>query len=309
MSAGCVLVTGADGYLGRLVVRRYLEASDVDVLAYLRARSPTEVAAKRAVLDAVVHGHGGRVHHAGGDLASDDPFAAIGPARRARITHIVHAGAVTRFDVARERARQVNVAGTAAVLALAAACPRLDSVGLVSTIYSSGLRPGPVPEEAHDDRHGFANFYEWSKWEAERLVLARADELPWRILRVATVIADDDSGRVTQHNAIHQTLKLCFYGLLSLLPGAAGTPVYLVTADFVADAVVRLMAPGGTGGIYHLAHRAGDSLTLAEVLTLAFDVFEGADDFRKKRILRPLLADQESFDLLVQGVRDRKSVV
>jgi nucleoside-diphosphate-sugar epimerase len=297
-----VLVTGADGYLGRRIVRRYLDTTDLDVLLLVRADGRSELDAKRADLAAAFASHRSRVHLVVGNLAGDAPFAAIAAPVRDRITQIVHGGAITVFNVEQERARRVNVEGTERTLELARACPQLEAVALLSSVYSSGLRTGPIPEEALDGGSGFANFYEWSKWEAEQVVLSRYADLPYRILRVATVIADDGTGRVSRYNAFHQALKLCFYGLLSLLPGDPATPLYFVTADFVSDAVVRLTAGGSPGGIYHLAHAREDAITLGRLLAVAFDVFDTSPDFRQRGVLRPLLADQESFTLLVDGV-------
>jgi nucleoside-diphosphate-sugar epimerase len=268
-----VLVTGAGGYLGSLLVRRYRDRGD-DVIA-----------------------HGRNL----GDLADDDPFAAVTDEQRDAITHVVHSGAITRFDVDRDTARAVNVEGTEKVLAFARRCPRLAGFGLVSTVYSTGLRAGPIEERPYDDDPGFANDYEWSKWEAERLVAAAGD-LPWRILRVATVIADDDSGRVTQYNAFHETLKLWFHGLLPLVPGDGDTTLYLVTGDFVASAIVALIDLDAAAGVYHLAHAADRSLTLAQALDVVSESFESVESFRRRRVLRPLLGDRETFDLLASGV-------
>ena len=268
-----VLVTGAGGYLGRLVARRYRDQG-VDVVGHGRAM---------------------------GDLAGADPFAAVTAEQRESITHIVHSGAITRFDVDRDTARAVNIEGTEKVLAFARSCPRLAGFGLVSTVYSTGLRAGPIDERVYDDGAGFANAYEWSKWEAEQLVAA-ADDLPWRILRVATVIADDDSGQVTQHNAFHETLKLWFHGLLPLVPGDAATTLYLVTGDFVTSAIVDLMGLDTAAGVYHVAFGAESSLNLAQALDVVSDAFEGVDSFRRRRVLRPLLGDRETFDLLASGV-------
>lgn len=268
-----VLVTGGSGYLGRLVAERYGQLGE-EVLAPGRA----EV-----------------------DLTTPDPFACVTDADRGRITRLVHAAAVTRFDVDRETAGAVNVEGTAKVVAFARRCPRLVSLGLVSTVYATGLRGGAITERLYDGDAGFANDYEWSKGQAEQQV-AQADDLPWRILRVATVVADDPSGAVTQYNAFHDTLKLWFHGLLPLVPGDARTRLYLVTGDFVVDAVVGLMASAGAGGVYHLAHAARESLTLEEALDVVAESFGSVEGFRRRGVLRPLLGDEESFELLASGV-------
>ena len=194
------------------------------------------------------------------------------------------------------------MSGTGRVVALARSCPRLTSVGLVSTVYATGLRAGPIDEALYDDGPGFANHYEWSKWRAEQLLAELGEGLPWRILRVATVVADDASGRVTQHNAFHETLKLWYHGLLPLVPGDGATPLYLVTGDFVADSIVTLMAPPAAGGVYHLCHPAAASLTLATALDVVAEAFEAGEAFRRRRVLRPLLGDEATFEMLASGV-------
>jgi len=264
-----VLITGAGGYVGSLVAERYRAAGEV----------------------VVSHGR------ATGDLAAGDPFAGVDPGP---ITRVVHSGALTRFDVGREEARAVNVEGTRKLLAFARRCPRLESLGVVSTVYATGLRAGAIAEHLYDDGPGFANEYEWSKWEAEQLVADEAGDLPWRILRVATIVADDDSGRVTQHNAFHETLKLWFHGLLPLVPGDAATPLYLVTGDFVSSAIVSLIDDETAAGVYHVAHT--QTCALGEMVEVVAGAFDEVESFRRRRVLPPLLGDRETFDLLASGV-------
>jgi nucleoside-diphosphate-sugar epimerase len=287
MSDGVTLITGAGGYLGRLLVRHYLDHTDQELV--LGARTPwrgDEALDPRRARCVPV------------DLEEPEPFAAIDGELRGRITAIVHLAAITRFNVERARAQKVNVDGTAHTLALAARCPGLESFAHVSTVYATGLRAGSVREEPYDDA-GFANNYEWSKWAAEGLV-AGAD-LPLRVLRVSTVVADDDSGFVTQYNAFHTTLKLCFYGLLGLVPGSAGTPLYLTTGRFVVGAIARLVGSSDAGGFYHLTHDRAGALSLGQLLDIVFEEFGSDPEFAKKGIVRPLLADQESFGWLVEA--------
>ncbi|HVE99467.1 MAG TPA: SDR family oxidoreductase [Mycobacteriales bacterium] len=294
MSAPCVLITGATGYLGGRVAAQLLATSDATLLLAVRS------ADARAQLTQALGAPASRVDFLELDLAAPEAAARVGDDVLARVTHVLHAAAVTRFNVERDVARRVNVEGTEQVVALARRCPRLESFGYASTLYSTGLRSGRLDEQLYDDA-GFANHYEWSKWCAEHVV-ADAGDLPWRILRVATVIADGDSGGITQYNAFHETLKLCFYGLLSLLPGRATTPLYLVTGDFATDALIAIVNTSAAEGIFHVSHDRTAAATLEEVLDIVFDRFELAEDFRRKRILRPLLADEASFDLLVEGV-------
>ena len=259
-----VLVTGAAGYLGSRLARHFPQVVATD-------RSSAEL---------------------GGD---DDPFAAVDPRP---ITRIVHAAAATRFDVDAGTAYRSNVRATEQVVAFARRCPRLESLTVLSTIYASGLAQGPIAEAPLPDR-GFANNYEQSKWAAEQVVIA--SDLPWRVARLATVIADDRSGAVTQHNAFHRTLDLWFHGLLPVLPGRPDTPLYVISGRYATEAVVALTAPGHDG-VYHLAPCADATPPLADIVGLVAAAFEEDATFRGRRVDRPPLVDQASFDLLAGAV-------
>lgn len=291
---GVTLITGADGYLGLRIARR-LRATGAPVVATVRALDRAHLASKAAALRAVL---GPDVDVVAADVSDSDPFAGVDPAPIARI---VHAAAVTRFNVPEDRALAVNVEGTGRVVELARRCPRLERLVLLSTVYSSGLASGPADEALTPRDAGFANFYEWSKWESEH-VAARSG-LPLVIARVSTVIADDPSGAVGQYNAVHNTLRLYFYGLLSLMPGDEDTPVYFVTGDSAADGVVRLLPADAPLGVFHVCPDRAASATLGEFVELAFAEYDRHEHFRRRRVLRPLFCAIEAFDDLVAASR------
>jgi len=299
--ADAILVTGATGQLGQRLIGRLLERAAGPVVAWLHAADEAEFQAKRARFSSA-----SRLRFAWGDLRAADPFARVDPGEPATI---LHAAAVTRFNVEREVALAVNVEGTAKLLAFARRCPGLERLALLSSVYASGLARGAIAEMPLGGAAGFANHYEWSKWRAEQLLLDGSLDLPWQIFRVATAIADDEAGRVSHHNAFHNTLKLLFYGLLSVVPGEQDTPLYFVTAEFAAASISELVRSGDLGAIYHVCHSAAESLTLGQLVDLAFERFEREEDFRKRRILRPLFCDAEAFDLLADGVDSFASAV
>ena len=119
---------------------------------------------------------------------------------------------------------------------------------------------------------------------------------------MATVIADDESGSVTQYNAFHNTLKLFYYALLSLLPGKPETPLYFVTGRFATDSIFELANRDSSRIIYHVAHRAEESVTLGQLIEIAFETFNRDPGFESRRILKPLFCDAGSFDLLADGI-------
>jgi nucleoside-diphosphate-sugar epimerase len=213
-----------------------------------------------------------------------------------RITRIIHAAAVTRFDVSRETARRVNVDGTAHVRAFAERCRRLDRLVLLSTLYAAGRREGPVPEVRLDDA-GFVNHYEWSKWTAEERLL-EPPGLPVTVIRLPTVIADDPTGAIGQYNAFHHTLRLYGHGLLTLLPGDPATPLSLAPASFTVAAVTALL--GAEPGIYHAC---ASPVTLGTVVATAFAAFARDDAFRRRMLPPPVPCDLASFRAMAAAVR------
>jgi nucleoside-diphosphate-sugar epimerase len=165
-------------------------------------------------------------------------------------------------------------------------------------VFASGQTPGSVPEAPVGTAPEFANHYEWSKWRAENLLVRDYRHLPWSICRLATVISDDGDGRVIQRNAFHNSLRVYHHGLLSLAPGSPETPLYFITADFAAKAVLSVLSNGRAQSIYHISHRRSECITLGEMMATAFERFAENADFRRKRILPPLFVDLESFRML-----------
>jgi len=294
-----ILITGADGYLGSRVAQAYAACEQRPVIAWMRAADTAEFELKRTRFLAAMGERAASIRCCFGDLTQPDPFGAVDAAD---VGAILHAAAVTRFNVERELAVAVNIEGSRKLFDFASRCRALDRLGVVSTVYSSGLKAGDIEEARHDGSHGFANHYEWSKWQCEELLLSRYGHLPWRLFRIATVVADDERGCAAQHNAVHNTLKLLYYGLISLLPGHPGTPLYFVTADFVTRSILELMRSAADHAIYHVAHTRAESLCLDELIEIAWRAFLESPDFARRRVLRPLYADARSFDLLADGI-------
>jgi nucleoside-diphosphate-sugar epimerase len=299
MPADAILITGPNGYLGRRVTERLLAETDSPLWLWLHAESAEMFAQKRDTLLEAFASEAHRLHFAGGRFEDEKPLGEI-PSGEIRL--ILHTAADTRFNIEREVAEAVNVRGTEKLVDYARTCPHLERFCYVSTVYVAGLRRGVIPEAPLEDRPGFANHYEWSKWTGESRLQAVGDDFPWTCLRVATVIADNLAGRVTQYNAFHNTLKLLYYGLLSLLPGHAHTPLSFVTGDFVAEALTQLVETAPPGSFYHLCHEAEATATLGDLVEVAYTVFESDPDFQQRRLLRPLFCDEASFKLMTQAV-------
>ncbi|GAA3600405.1 hypothetical protein GCM10022223_14980 [Kineosporia mesophila] len=289
-----IVLTGGTGYLGSRLAERLLEITDHRLV--LLARDPQRA---RQFIDAWGADGQKRVDVVPTDLRD----GTIEGVARDSVTHVVHSAALIFFNVEKLDAQAVNVDGTRAVTEFARRCPNLQRYLAFSSLYSAGTRTGRILEQPHPPESAFANHYEWSKARSEQEVLDGASGLPLTIVRPGTVIADGPDGRVTQYNAFHNTLKLFFYGLLSLMPGDAATPMYLTTADFTATAAAHLLLSPRGEGIYHLGPDPDETQTLGELIDQAFDVFESDPAFRRRRLLRPEFCDVETFRHLVDASR------
>jgi nucleoside-diphosphate-sugar epimerase len=275
------LITGADGHVGKAFGNWLLGNSDHELLLYVRTLADDP-----------------RCDIVSGDLRDVEPFAGVDGKG---VTGILHCAAVTNFGVDRETARAVNIVGTEKLIRFASSCPRLARFGLVSSLYAVGLRSGDVPETVCDDTAPFANHYEWSKWNAEALVHRHRD-LPWQIYRVATILAEDESGIVVQQNVIHNTLRLLYYGLLSVIPGNPDSRVYMVSTKFVANAIGRLFLDADSKEMFHISDAGADAMTLGAIADAVYESFLTDSRFARQRILKPLFCDQDSFETLVRGI-------
>jgi len=293
-----VLITGSDGYLGSRLVSSYLTQTNDKVIAWVRAKDSEEYNKKKKTLLSLLNltEEPENLCFAKGDLREETPFSGVDPTQ---VTRIIHSASITRFNVEEKLARDVNYQGSKKVFEFAKRCKSLRRIAYLSTVYASGKRAGEIPEELLDDSAGFANFYESSKWQSETILSEDFGDLPWIIPRIATVICDDESGKVSQYNAVHNTLKLIYYGLLSLVPGNSTCPVYLVTGDFITKGVMNLMKEGvPLKRVYHLVHEKKDTIAFGVIIDTVYETFLEDPGFSQRKVLKPLLADEKTFALL-----------
>lgn len=294
---GAILVTGATGLLGGGVLRRLLAARP-HLRAYVVARQPARVP----------H-HGGRVTPLRGDLLQ--PGLGISARDRAALARdvraVLHFAADTRFSQTRAEASAVNVGGTARILELAADSPGVERFVLASTAFAAGRLTGVVAPGDGPGDAGWVNAYERSKHEAEDLV--RQAGRPWVIFRPSTAVYDAAAGAITQVNAVHRALRVIHGGLAAMVPGEASSPVDLVTADYVADAIARLAFEEETlGETLHLCAGAG-AMPLGELLDRAYRHWSRDDGWRRRGIPRPAITDLETYRLMERSVEETGSAV
>lgn len=236
-----VLLTGATGYVGTLVLARLLERPGIEVVCPIRARDDRHA---RERLDGVLRSLwaqpddnlAGRVRALAFDLEHPGTGLPVGD-----VTHVLHCAASVRFDLPLAEARRANV-GTAVVVAdLARRAPRLERVVHVSTAYVAGTHRGTFHEADLDVGQDFRNTYERTKFEAEGLLRECAGDLPVTVARPSIVIGEAGTGWTTSFNVIYPMLRAYRRGLVRELPADGDAVIDVVTGDYVADALAHLL--------------------------------------------------------------------
>lgn len=221
-----VLVTGASGFVGKVLLEKLLRACpDLgDVFVMLRPRKGRGVDGRLREILAVpvfdglrrrrpgvlakVRAVAGDVSLPGLGLAAEDRVAL-----QAAVSVVFHVAATVRFDEHLRKAADTNVAGTRAVLDLCRGMANLEVLLHVSTAYCACTRklaqelvyPPPMSAcrlqqelAARDDAEvqrdtpgligAFPNTYTFTKAIAESVILEEARDLPVVIVRPSIVV-------------------------------------------------------------------------------------------------------------------------
>lgn len=277
-----ILLTGATGFVGSRLLRKWLEVSEAHVSLLVRSLGEQDPHRRVQRLLAKLGPGGakaaanGRLDYFVGDLTaprlglSDEVRLALADS----LTAVIHAGATVRFDLPLAEACAVNTRGTAALLALARRCRRLDRFVHVSTAFVAGCREGQIGEDELDAGQQHHNSYERSKFEAERLVRAAMQELPVTVLRPTIITCDLQTGELPTGSAIYRVLRRYAEGSLHTLFGNPGALLDLVPVDYVVDASFAIAARADSVGHgYHLSADPDSLMTLAEMRELASGSF------------------------------------
>ena len=241
-----IFLTGATGALGKEILRTLLETTGHELFLLVRPKPPLshwDRIRKILMPIGLEHHLGTRVHVWAGDVAM--PGLGLSDLDRnkiqAEVDEIFHIAALTELNGSKEDCRRVNLGGTEKMLELAQESlmkGHLKRFFYFSTAYVAGSLQTYRSREDHlTEEPAHANFYESSKYEAERKVReAMQSGLPVTIFRPSIVVGDSQTGEVSEFNVIYPFMKLFAHGILKRLPTRLDHSFNIVPIDFVVKA-------------------------------------------------------------------------
>lgn len=258
-----LLMTGVTGTLGKELVKAILSSTDSRLFLLVRSKkqySCWDRIRKIFAGSKLEVGWETRIQGIEGDVTEPE----FGLSARDiemledQVTHFYHVAALTALNGSREDCHRVNIVGTQEALKLARrfwARGRLQRFYYFSTAYAVGsLQDYQSYEDVLPENPRHANFYEWSKYQAEGLVReAMAEGLPVTIFRPSIVVGHSQTGEVSEFNVIYPFMKLFAHGILTKLPTRPTNSFNLVPIDFITQATLTI-APreDSVGKTYHL---------------------------------------------------------
>ena len=272
-----VLLTGALGFLGKVVLERLLASSKpARILLLLRPKhgySAQERLAHAKTRPCFAHlppSAWDIVVALEGDTESPGlGLSAAAAAAAAATTHVIHMAASVDFDLPLADAARANVVGALHVLEFARGCPRLKRLVHTSTAYvawpdaADGLLGEPPPLDAAlcerlakcevcDDSPSaiapYPNTYAFTKRAAEQLLVARRGSVALTICRPSIISASlrhPLPGWIDSKAALAGVAFMMGGGIMRTIAARPGSPLDIVPVDFVAHSLLRAAAGAG----------------------------------------------------------------
>ena len=258
-----IFLTGVTGTLGKEFVKELLQTRDEKLILLVRRKNRySHWDRARKILSAygLERYLGTQVEVLNGDVTLPDfglQSEDLDLLRR-EAREFYHIAALTSLNGSKEDCERINTGGAQEALKLAWDFRKngvLERFFYFSTAYVAGSRQTyHAAEDELPARPAHANFYESSKYEAEKKVReAIVAGLPATIFRPSIVVGDSRTGEVSEFNVIYPFIKLFAHGILSVLPTRPENSFNIVPIDFVIQASSLISRqPDSIGKTFHL---------------------------------------------------------
>jgi thioester reductase-like protein len=267
MSRG-IFITGGTGHLGTSLIGRII-GSNCKVYVLVRSNSFEKIGGilgfadmiQRVATEYTVDWIADRLVPVIGDITQPHFGLSLGEYKKltGQVDVIYHSAALLDLIAPMESLYLVNVIGTKNVLDFAMQCAsHVNFRGMchISTFAVSGNFVGIFQEMDLDVGQGFNNNYEYSKFEAEKLVSAyREKNLSITVFRPSIITGDSKSGEARNFHTVYGPLHFLSLGIYDELPAKSWAKFNLVPVDSVVEVIHRIILKHGVQNLnYHLVN-------------------------------------------------------
>lgn len=238
---GKVFITGVTGFIGKRLLAELLGRGE-RVVCLVRPQSVYKIDGIIDSLKADVPDVDKRVTIAEGDIALAGLGLDPGLYEKlcAEVTEIYHSAAVYDLGMSEEDSARINTGGTRNVLDFAGSVRSLERLHHISTIAVAGDYEGVWSEADFDKGQRFLDFYGSSKFDSEKLVRERMDEIPTTIYRPGAVIGDSRTGEMDKIDGPYFFFKMIQWRAHPVLPCPRDALINIVPIDYVVAAMVHI---------------------------------------------------------------------
>lgn len=279
-----ILITGITGFLGRYIAKELLNNG---YKIFALARAMNNKTATQRVYEALDFAFDDecksdiiqkRVVVIEGDITRTDFGIKItkeSTLMNNKIDIVYHCAALTNLAAPLEFHRMVNVEGTRNILELAMNLKKrnpLLKMCHISTIFVAGKYKEKFAESDLENKQSFNNFYEQSKYEAEKLLKEYVKKgLNIVTFRPSIIVGDYKKGKTSNFRLIYQPLRHFIKGIFKKYPGDLNCKLNIINVDKVALSIFSL-AENGEMPVYHIV--SANSITLSFLLESAKRYFK-----------------------------------
>ncbi len=257
---GKLFITGFPGFIGtRLLKELFARDPKLEVVALVQQKFLHAAEAARAKLSENIPGVSSRLEFAFGDIILENLGLPDADGLASQVARIFHLAAAYDLAIPRNRGMLINVEGTRNVIGFARKCRNLSRMDYVSTAYVSGSHKGVFSEDDFELGQKFKNYYEETKFLAEKLV-REAKDIPSVIYRPAIVVGDSRTGETSKYDGPYYVMRT-MQSLPNHFPfpriGKGNVVVNLIPIDYVVDAMAALStSENAVGRTFHLTDPA-----------------------------------------------------
>lgn len=229
-----IFITGATGFIGAHLASALAGENTV----YVLARGPRTDNRDKNLL-----AQGIKIIR--GDLLSPEAYAPV----LKDTDYVFHLAALFQVDASKRELFKANVEGTDALLSACEGAGIKKFIFFSTAYVNAGRRERDDITEDEPYAVGPRNWYEWSKAEAEKVVMQKSRELniPFVILRPVIVYGEG----ITNSNSILTGYKLCQHKRLVLVRGGRNK-LHFVAVEDVVKAAIQVAAGSEQNKIFNV---------------------------------------------------------